>query len=433
MNFFKSNLCILSFVVFLFISCKEIPTDPMEDYDRVTVTINSANTIDTVKISDSARVLIRLQNPHLIDSIILTFNNLDTVLKCVFPEEKYDSLIVKHLFSTTGNIVLTYSAKLKNRDSISGVKSFYIAGIKPSVVSQSGPLFLLRSADACTLKVSVSGTLPLSYQWKKGTTINTTDTLSTLIFSSLSAKDTGTYTCTVTNSWGSVSSTPSTIVLREQNKKVYWNFGTYRDSVYTGDSLKLSLTSLYTRPSMIPVALSKVTPDLNSEFIGDSLLIFRSSALAAGTYSILSIIQSSTEKDTAQILITVLPKIFSLTLKADSGSITVSPVKESYIPGDTVILKAVPKTGFIFSGWSGITAPNVDSIKVAMTASLNIQAIFIPIVSGTDIVFTQGKYLNNLIQTYSESSQRPKTFTLAPGVYTAPKIRIYGKVKINIQ
>lgn len=66
-----------------------------------------------------------------------------------------------------------------------------------------------------------------------------------------------------------------------------------------------------------------------------------------------------------------------LNRRSGSGSITVSPQKAAYNPGETVQLTANPSPGYIFSGWSGGLAGSNSPVTVTMNTSKNISALFI--------------------------------------------------------
>jgi len=59
-----------------------------------------------------------------------------------------------------------------------------------------------------------------------------------------------------------------------------------------------------------------------------------------------------------------------------SGSIESNPKKDFYLYGDTLVLTAVPETGFIFSSWYGDTSAYVNPISIVIDSDLNIGAEF---------------------------------------------------------
>jgi len=59
-----------------------------------------------------------------------------------------------------------------------------------------------------------------------------------------------------------------------------------------------------------------------------------------------------------------------------SGAIESNPKKDFYLYGDTLVLTAVPETGFIFSSWYGDTSAYVNPISIVIDSDLNIGAEF---------------------------------------------------------
>jgi hypothetical protein len=59
-----------------------------------------------------------------------------------------------------------------------------------------------------------------------------------------------------------------------------------------------------------------------------------------------------------------------------SGVIESNPKKDFYLYGDTLVLTAVPETGFIFSSWYGDTSAYVNPISIVIDSDLNIGAEF---------------------------------------------------------
>src|SRR3569833_2940326 len=81
------------------------------------------------------------------------------------------------------------------------------AATAPTVASLSSSS-TLTEGNAVTLSVSVNGTAPFTYQWnKEGSTISGATT-SSLAFAAIRVADAGTYTVTLSNAGGSITSGP---------------------------------------------------------------------------------------------------------------------------------------------------------------------------------------------------------------------------------
>jgi uncharacterized repeat protein (TIGR02543 family) len=71
---------------------------------------------------------------------------------------------------------------------------------------------------------------------------------------------------------------------------------------------------------------------------------------------------------------------FTLTsngLVSDAGMVFRDPEKDAYAMGDTVMLHAVPFTGYAFSGWSGDATGTADTLIIVMTKDMTVFADFV--------------------------------------------------------
>ncbi len=68
--------------------------------------------------------------------------------------------------------------------------------------------------------------------------------------------------------------------------------------------------------------------------------------------------------------------MYTLTTSATNGSLTKSPDQTSYSANMVVTLTAVPSPGYVFTGWSGDAAGNVNPLSVTMNGNKNIAANF---------------------------------------------------------
>jgi len=78
-------------------------------------------------------------------------------------------------------------------------------GVPPSITGTSGA-GSYDYGDGVTVSVTATGTAPLSYQWKKNGNNISGATSASYNIGSADTGDSGTYTCVVTNTWGSVTS-----------------------------------------------------------------------------------------------------------------------------------------------------------------------------------------------------------------------------------
>jgi hypothetical protein len=84
--------------------------------------------------------------------------------------------------------------------------------IIPKIATQS-PSQVIAAGGGVTLQVTATGTSGLLYQWQKGGVILDGKTAANLVLTSFQLGDVGSYTCTVSNAGGAVTSQPITLML----------------------------------------------------------------------------------------------------------------------------------------------------------------------------------------------------------------------------
>jgi len=128
----------------------------------------------------------------------------------------------------------------------------------PAIVSQPASLAVDPGATA-TFAVAANGTLPLSYQWRRNGAVIAGATGTTLTLTNVQAADAGSYTVTVTNGLGSVTSDPATLsvrLARLTNVSVRSTAGTGDDTLIVGFNISGAGTK--------PVLLRGVGPTLGT-------------------------------------------------------------------------------------------------------------------------------------------------------------------------
>jgi hypothetical protein len=116
----------------------------------------------------------------------------------------------------------------------------------PTIASLSSSQTLTEGQDL-TLSVSVNGTAPFTYQWRKGSTALASATNSTLAFTPLRVADAGTYTVVVTNSAGSVTSGAIVLAVNAAVAPSFY-YQPSSASFTVGDTLNLSASVNGTAP-----------------------------------------------------------------------------------------------------------------------------------------------------------------------------------------
>jgi hypothetical protein len=90
----------------------------------------------------------------------------------------------------------------------------------PAIASQPTSLYR-QVGQAATFTISASGTVPLAYQWLKGASEITDATNATYTISSCVLGDAGSYSCTVTNAYGSATSSAAVLSVDDLRPRGY--------------------------------------------------------------------------------------------------------------------------------------------------------------------------------------------------------------------
>ena len=426
-------LIALSISLLLCLLCSA-PTNPFTDYSKCSVSFLIPGRADTVcYVKDTLPITIKVEAASLFSLLTLYIDSTDSTTVSSFGNAWTDTITVKKVFQAPDTIDLVIKAVLQNKEQLQKTVRIFIAGKAPVITTEPPEALAVEIGAICSVTVAAEGVLPLSYQWTKNGSLRAGDTAATLHIGNFQAADSGLYRCMVKNNWGSDTSRTMRLTVKERGgKPVFWNFAFYRDTVKEGDTLIIRLDSLYTAPASDTVSFALLEPEARASFAGDSLFTFHAGARDSGSYMIPVSVSSKSGADTGIMAITVMPRYCTLTLVADSGSIVATPSAAKYRWSDTVSLKAVPKSGFIFFLWSGDVSGLTDSISVAVFKDMTIRARFIPKDSSGCVEIHSGS-LNQAIRDASPGSKRPKRICPAPGVYDQGTIKIWGAVRIEIQ
>ena len=120
--------------------------------------------------------------------------------------------------------------------------------INPPAVVTPPVALILNPGQAAALSVAASGTAPLSYQWKKDGANVAGATSATLALASAATADAGSYTVTITNPYGAVTSAAATISVTTQTVPATITASPVSATVNAGQSATFSVAAFGSAP-----------------------------------------------------------------------------------------------------------------------------------------------------------------------------------------
>jgi hypothetical protein len=308
--------------------------------------------------------------------------------------------------------------------------SFLSTVVTPPAITGQPQSLAVDPGMSATFNVAVTGTQPISYQWRfNGSNIAGANG-SSYTRNNVQAGDTGNYSVVASNSAGSVTSanavlslrTPPVIVTQPQSREVL-----------AGSNVTFSVTASGTSPLAYQWKFNGV------DISGATSASFTRTSVQpahAGSYSVV-VSNSFGSVTSAPASLSVN---FSLTATATAGGrVTVQPAQASYAPNSVVTLTAESTSVYGFSGWSGDASGTVNPLTVVVTSNLNISAVFTSpvadiIVDNPAATFTGNwatattatdKYGSNYRTVGGSVNSMSASASFTPGILTAGRYDLY--------
>lgn len=189
-------------LLYLLIAYCALPVDPLENYSNCTVTITGVSDNEAFYINDTVEFDLTIGNPHLIDTLTLSFGELDTILVLDKQSTSEKTFHFTKTFTVPDTVVLASTALKGNQELVTTSVTIVVIGYKPDIVTQSKNFFLFKPGFTCTLSVAATGSMLLYYQWFKNSVAIDGATRDSLILPNVRAENSGDYYCKVWNDWG---------------------------------------------------------------------------------------------------------------------------------------------------------------------------------------------------------------------------------------
>jgi hypothetical protein len=224
--------------------------------------------------------------------------------------------------------------------------------------------------DPVVMSVTASGTPPFQYAWRLNGNSLAGATTSALQLASAVASNSGSYTVTLTNPAGSITSAPAQ--LRVKSVEFYLGNqlltnGTYQFSAPPSLTLRSAFAngaSFYT--------LDGSPPAFASTRYSGPLLVSSSAAVRAIGYS--ADFTQSEEADTVSVV--VLERHSLSVSTPGGGTVTVNPPGNSFLSTNIVTLTAAPMPGWSLLYWLGDASGTNSVVAVSMEKDKALQAVF---------------------------------------------------------
>ena len=243
--------------------------------------------------------------------------------------------------------------------------------VAPTITTQPAATQTVTAGTSVSFTVAATGTPAPTYQWKKGgTAVATGGTAATYTIATPTVSDAGTYTVTVTNSAGNITSNPAVLnVLPQASAPAIDVQPAATTTVLEGGSATLTVTASSPDGGTLGYQWKRNTTNVGAN---SASLTFNPAALAdGGTYTVvvtntLNGTTAQTTSNAAVLTVNALPVI---------PTISVHPLTQSITEGNNLTLSvtATASNGTLSYQWKkgaadvGTNSPSLAFTPVALT------------------------------------------------------------------
>lgn len=221
---------------------------------------------------------------------------------------------------------------------------------------------VVEPRQLATFSVVVEDTSGVTFQWQFNGTDIPGATGDSLLLTNVSAANEGQYSVVITNSTGRVTSAPASLTLRRDPAV---NTLTSPRLIVTSDGGGfVTVTPLKPSYNLGDVVSVTATPYPDNVFVN-----------WAGIHNVQPLVVSI-NKATTIVRATFAPALPLIVTSNAGGSVTVTPMKRSYNPGEIVTLTATPFAPSAFADWTGDLSGSDNPATLTMNGNKKVRARF---------------------------------------------------------
>jgi len=282
----------------------------------------------------------------------------------------------------------------------------------PTITAQPGNQ-VVNPGQTATFNVSATGTAPLTYFWRKGTTALTNSASPAFAIPNAQTTDAGTYSVIVSNSLGTATSSNATLTVN--TVIIAPGIATQPPAsqlVFQGQNALLSVVATGTAPFNYQWRKNGATLTESAHLIGTlSNLLTISSALTndSGNYTV--VVTNNSGSITSQVSVLTVTNITTAVLTVQIiGNGTVSPNYNGQVLklGNNYTMTATPGSGYAFSKWTGSIYSTSPSLTFVMQTNFVLQANFVV----APVITLKGNYYGLFFDTNGPSQSGSGYVTL---------------------
>jgi hypothetical protein len=251
----------------------------------------------------------------------------------------------------------------------------------PAITVQPGNQ-IAGLGQTATFTVTATGSTPLSYFWRKDTTVLTNSASPSFTINNAQTNNAGTYSVIVSNSLGIATSSNATLTVNTVNVAPGITTQPTNQLVYQGDNALLFVAASGTPPFGYQWRKNGAALADSTHLSGtQSNLLMISSAMTndSGRYAL--VITNSAGSITSRVatLTVTNPTLWTMTVQI-IGNGTVSPDynRQALTIGRNYTMTATPGSGYAFSKWTGGIYSTAPALVFVMQRALVLQANFVP-------------------------------------------------------